>query len=332
MKFYVHYEDQPGYTVVYRASPGDRNATVWSLVCWFASKYNSTHTAEKSIDPKFLTVSSGIARRELEADSLLRKSLADHSDVFVSARQRPDTPLTGQTTYNDNSFRCVDEELPAAPNHGGVGADTRHAVGAGSATEARPPEAAEVAEASAMAERLLNAAERAEASKNLRHAVSILEQLLALLPQRARPALACLSRLSRLWLSAGRPREALLHARDAAARFPGEEAPQVLLGDCLSHAGARKAELSEALGCYEAALGRRGGPASGAPDLLLARARTLHRLSSGDPAAAAAAGSLVMEVLAADQQNWDGLLLYAQTPPVPTPPMPSDDWTAAARG
>lgn len=164
---------------------------------------------------------------------------------------------------------------------------------------------------------LLETAAKAEAAKNFRHAVTIYEQLLEALPPGAATARRCLSQLARLWLAAGRPERALPSARAALERSPAEPAALQLLGDCLSHEAAPEGGLREALSAYRRAA---GGAERPPPELALAQARVLFRL--GDEASKAAAAGLIMQVVDADQSDWQGLFQYAQVRLLPSPPPP----------
>lgn len=157
--------------------------------------------------------------------------------------------------------------------------------------------------------RLLQTAKQAEESKNFRQASRIYEKILSAIPVQTEAARQCLDSLTRLWLSVGRPVQALRWCRTLIQEFLQNAAALELLGDCLSHPVATQSELKEALLAYRRASGLATNQAD-VTRLLLAQARVLHRLDNSSTKAEASA--IIMEVISKDSQNWEALYQYAR--------------------
>ena len=326
MKVYVHCND---FTAVYRDC---EDATIQQLLQWIVCKYNDRH-GDKKLRVEGARAQRGGSGRPLDKSDMLRKVLQDRADVYTicEAIEQP-TDCTSSASPAAGFFPtapCVNitriERLLSKKTDRGVNncpvIFTGTNVSSGTGGRAVPEEgilqsptavANDPLESAPVVQNLIRTALGAEESKNFRHASTIYEQLLGILPAHTETFKSCLEKMTRLWLTVDRPSDALPWARRAVRSFPNDAGILELLGDCLSHPKAAKAKLPEALTSYtaatEAAIG--AGLKDSLARLILAKARVLNRMD--DQESKARAASLIMEIVSADQSNWDGLYHYAQ--------------------
>ncbi|GBG00012.1 hypothetical protein Rsub_12790 [Raphidocelis subcapitata] len=298
MRIYVHGGDPP-LTVIVRLE--DAAATLADAAAAFAA---AARRRGRDVPEPAAFEAAGGAR--LEAGSRAADVLKDRDDLFLLVGADAGAPAAAPPVAPVPAPQpAAASNPPAAP----------HQAGTWGGLPAAPP---------AAVSSLLARAEAAAAGGRPRVAAQALRG--ALLQSPGHPEAS--ARLAQLLLSAGRPADALPHARaaarasasaaaaPAAAGAPGgaearAEARQ-LLGDCLLAAGDAAGALDAFREALQEAPTAQDGPPSGFElDLRMRCARALH--AAGGPANAAAAGRLTMAALAAsDQTHADALLLFAE--------------------